>query len=189
MKEAGRDNHVTAMAGNPLKKQRTLLGGYKITDEKHDELDHMLAMALYMGGLAFRTFSAVWIRRFLVKLSWETWTPLPLKEYVTTLLNIAYLRVKATVNKTLYSIVESSAKLYFILDESTDRRSRRMINLSAVLKPFSSFFLTNKDSKDAKLGGAYFLNWFKAETKVYTKGILKNIRSMTTDTYATMRLF
>ncbi len=59
MKEAGRDNHVTVIARNPSKKQRTLLGGYKMTDEKHDELDYMSAMALYMGGLAFRTFSAV----------------------------------------------------------------------------------------------------------------------------------
>ena len=160
-----------------------------MTDEKHDELDYMSAMALYMGGLAFRTFSAVQMRRFLVKLSQETQTPSPPKEYVTTLLDTAYLRVKATVDKTLYSIVESGVKLHFILNESTDRRSRRIINLSAVLKPFGSFFLTNKDSKDVKLGGAYFLNWFKAKTKAYTKGILKNIGSMTTDTYTTMRLF
>ena len=58
-----------------------------------------------------------------------------------------------------------------------------------VLKLFRSFFLTNKDSKDTKLGGTYFLNWFKAKTKAYTQGILKNIGSITTDTYVTIRLF
>jgi hypothetical protein len=64
-----------------------------------------------------------------------------------------------------------------------------MINLSVVLKPLGSFFLTNKDSRDAKLGALYFLNWFKEETKLYTNGDLKKIGSMTTDTCVTMRLF
>ncbi len=47
MKEARRDNHVTVIAGNLSKKQRTLLEGYKMTNEKHNELDYMSAMALY----------------------------------------------------------------------------------------------------------------------------------------------
>jgi len=64
-----------------------------------------------------------------------------------------------------------------------------MINLSAILKPFRSFFLTNQDSKDAKLGGRYFVDWFKAKTMEYTKGDLKKIRSITTDTYAVIRKF
>ena len=129
-----------------------------MTEERHNKLDYMSAMSLYMGGLAFRTFQATWIRRFLVKLSWETWSPPPPREYATSLLNKAYGEVKVTIDKTLNSIVEAGGKLHFILDESTDRRSRRMINLLVVLKPFGSFFLTNKDSKDAKLGGVYFLN-------------------------------
>ena len=64
-----------------------------------------------------------------------------------------------------------------------------MINLSTILKPFGSFFLINKDARDARLGALYFLNWFKEETKAYTNGDLKRIGSMTTDTCATMRLF
>ena len=56
MKEAGRDNHVTAKAGNLSKKQKTLLRGYKMTKERHNKLDYMSAMSLYIGGLAFRTF-------------------------------------------------------------------------------------------------------------------------------------
>jgi hypothetical protein len=64
-----------------------------------------------------------------------------------------------------------------------------MINLSAVLKPFGSFFLTNKDARDARLGALYFLNWFKEEMKAYINGDLKRIGSMTIDTCAMMRLF
>ena len=56
IKEARRDNHVTAKARNPSKKQKTLLRGYKMTEERHNKLDYMLAMSLYIGGLAFRTF-------------------------------------------------------------------------------------------------------------------------------------
>ncbi len=160
-----------------------------MTPQRAEELDYLSAMALYMGGLAFRTFQAVQMRRFLLKLSQETWTPLPPKEYATTLLDQTYQRVKVSVDKTLTSIVESGEKLHFILDESTDIRSRQIINLLAILKPFRSFFLTNKVSKDVKLSGTYFLNWFKAKTKAYIKGILKNIRSMTIDTYVIIRLF
>jgi hypothetical protein len=64
-----------------------------------------------------------------------------------------------------------------------------MINLSAVLKPFGSFFLINKDVRDARLSALYFLNWFKEEIKAYINGDLKRIRSVTIDTYAMMRLF
>ena len=64
-----------------------------------------------------------------------------------------------------------------------------MINLSTILKPFGSFFLTNKDARDARLGALYFLNWFKEEIKAYTNSDLKWIRSITIDTYAMMRLF
>lgn len=109
--------------------------------------------------------------------------------YSSTLLTTCYERVKAKVDGTLKAISQAGSKLHFILDESTDRRSRRMINLSAVLKPFRSFFLTNKDSKDARLGARYFLDWFKAETQEYTGGDLRKIRSITTDTCATIRRF
>jgi len=146
-------------------------------------------MALYIGRLAFRTFHAVWIRRFLFNLSCETWTPPDRSAYSGPLLDKAHQNVKSVVDTTLRNVTNVRDKLYFILDISTDRRFRRIINLSAILKPFGSFFLTNKDSKDAKLSARYFLEWFKTETKVYTGGILKNIGSMTTDTCATMRLF
>lgn len=189
MAEAGRDNSVTLKAGQASKKQSALVATPKMTAERKASLNLQSAMALYMGALAFRTFHEVHMHSFLWSLSYETWAPPAAVTYSTTLLDQAYSNVKVVVDSTLKTIVNTGAKLHFILDESTDRRSRRMINLSAVLKPFGSFFLTNKDSKDAKLGAVYFLNWFKAETKEYTNGDLKKIGSMITDTCATMRLF
>jgi ADP-ribose pyrophosphatase YjhB (NUDIX family) len=93
------------------------------------------------------------------------------------------------VNSTLKAIVNYGIKLYFILDESIDRRGRRIINLSAILKPFGFFFFINKDSRDARLRVLYFLNWFKEETKEYIDGDIKRIRSITIDTCVTIRLF
>jgi hypothetical protein len=176
-------------------KQDNLLGSNqlshipKMSHERRESLNYKSPMALYMGGLAFCTFHAVWMRTFLFDLSWETWSPPDRTQYSTTLLDKAYNNVKKVVDGTLQELVSTGQKLHFILDESTDRRSRRMINLSTVLKPFGSFFLTNKDTKDAKLGAKYFLDWFKAETMEYTGGVLRTIGSMTTDTCATMRLF
>jgi len=128
-------------------------------------------------------------KNFLVSLSYETWTPPAVASYSTTLLDKVYNNIKIIVDTTLKTMIACGVKLYFILDESTDIRSRHMINLSTILKPFGSFFLINKDSRDAKLKALYFLNWFKEETKAYTNGDLKRIGSMTTDTCATMRLF
>ena len=158
MDTAGRDNSVTILAGRASKKQSTLIGGFKMTTQKKESLDLQSAMALYMGALAFRTFHQIHIRNFLFSLSYDTWSPPDVKSYSTTLLDKAYGNVKMAVDTTLKALVNCGTKLHFILDESTDRRSRRMINLSAILKPFGSFFLTNKDTRDAKLGAVYFLN-------------------------------
>jgi len=64
-----------------------------------------------------------------------------------------------------------------------------MVNLSVVERGVGSFFLINKDSKDADLDAQYFLRWFYEQTKPYTDGKLFRIGSMTTDTCSTMRLF
>lgn len=186
MKLEGRDNIVTT---GPSSRQTTLISGYKMTKERKEEMNISSAMALYMGGLALRTFHAVWMKQFLYKLSFETWSPPDVTTYSNRYLDICYNKVKLQVDGTLKALALAGQKLHFILDESTDRRSRRMINISTVQKPFGSFFLTNKDSKDASLGGQYFYNWFKEETAEYTGGNTKIIGSMTTDTCATMRRF
>ncbi|KAF8847614.1 hypothetical protein BDZ45DRAFT_811450 [Acephala macrosclerotiorum] len=153
--------NATAFKGHLLKCPQYL----KYMDKAKRDNSITKTKALYMGGLAFRTFHAIWMRRFLFNLSYETWEPPTAVDYSVKYLDQAYNKVRRVVDGTLASLVATGQKLHFILDESTDRRSRRMINLSAVLKPFGSFFLQNKDSKDAKLGAQYFMDWFKSETK------------------------
>ena len=99
-----------------------------------------------------------WIRAFLYNISFKTWS-LPDKDaYLTYLLDEAYENVQKVVDDILKALSLARERLHFILNESTDKRNRRIINLSTILKPFGSFFLINKDSKDTKLERLFFFN-------------------------------
>jgi hypothetical protein len=57
-REKGVDNTVTTKAGSRSKIQPRISWN-QMSDEKKESLDIESAMALYMGGLAFRTFHVV----------------------------------------------------------------------------------------------------------------------------------
>lgn len=188
MHELGKDTTAMIRAKKPSRLQPTL-GFSKMTPERSADLNLQSAMALYMGGLAFQTFATVWMKDFLQNLSFKSWTPPTRQRFADDLLDKCYETVKVKVDAHLKAIGNSGNKYHFIIDESTDRASRRMVNLSVVERGVRSFFLINKDSKDADLDAQYFLRWFYEQTKPYTDGKLFRIGSMTTDTCSTMRLF
>ena len=104
MKESGRDNDITIKARSPSTKQGTLLRVPKMSTLQKEDMNTKSAMALYMGGLPFRTFHNPYMKRFLFGLSWESWSPPDLKEYSTTLLDSCYETVKKKVDGTLKAI-------------------------------------------------------------------------------------
>jgi len=184
MHSNGQDNTVTALAASPSNSQPTI-SLQRMTAARRDHLDHKAAMAIYMGAHAFRAFEDKHMSDFLVDLSGNTWNPPTRRRIAGELLDSCYKRVETKVNIYL----KPQETFHFIIDETTDQNSNRMINLSAIQKPFGSLFLANRDAKDARLSAKFFLQWFLVESQRYTGGNTQRIGSMTSDTCATMRNF
>ena len=157
MDALGKDTTAMVMARKPSRLQPTL-SFTKMTPERSADLNFQSAMALYLGGLAFQTLATPWMKGFLENLSFNTWTPPSRQRYADDLLDKCYEKVKVKVDAYVKVIGDGGNKYHFIIDESTDRASRRMVNLSAVERGVGSFFLINKDSRDADLDAQYFLH-------------------------------
>jgi hypothetical protein len=184
MRNSGQDNKITAIATSPSISQPTI-SLQRITPARREQLDYKAAMAIYMGAHAFRAFEEGYMSDFLVDLSGNAWNPPTRQRLAGELLDICYKRVETKVNTYL----KPQETFHFIIDETTDQNSNRMINLSAIQKPLGSLFLANRDAKDAKLSAKFFLQWFLVESQRYTRGDTQRIGSMTSDTCATMRNF
>ncbi len=97
------------------------------------------------------------------------------------LLDQEYTKLKSKVELLL----QSQEKLNFVLDESPNISSRRIINISVVIPQYGSIFLSNEDVGDKSLDTAFFTNWF---TRIVIPYDLSRVSSLTTDTCAIMRL-
>ncbi|KFZ17216.1 hypothetical protein V501_01850 [Pseudogymnoascus sp. VKM F-4519 (FW-2642)] len=81
-------------------------------------------------------------------------------------------------------LLQSQEKLNFVLDESPNISSRRIINFSVVIPGYGSIYLSNKDVGHDELNTSYFTNWFMKKASKYD---LSRVSSLSTDTCATMR--
>lgn len=72
------------------RRQKVYLSAFVMTEPRHEMLDYTSALALYMGGLAFRIFHTINMRTFLFYVSWDYLPPPNIKAYTTTLLLQVY---------------------------------------------------------------------------------------------------
>ena len=96
------------------------------------------------------------------------------------LLDQQYTEVKGKVD----TLLRGQDSLNFVLDESTNISSHRIINLSVVIPRYRSIFLANESVGKEDLTASFFANWFIQRASEYN---LTRISSLTTDTCATMR--
>ena len=96
------------------------------------------------------------------------------------LLDQQYTEVKGKVD----TLLRGQDSLNFVLDESTNISSHRIINLSVVIPRYRSIFLANESVGKEDLTASFFTNWFIQRASEYN---LSRISSLTTDTCAIMR--
>ena len=96
------------------------------------------------------------------------------------LLDQQYTAVQTQVE----ALLQSQDKLNFVLDESPNISSRRIVNFSAVIPGYGSIYLSNEDVGREDLDTGYFTDWFIKQASKYD---LSRVSSLTTDTCATMR--
>lgn len=81
-------------------------------------------------------------------------------------------------------LLQSQKKLNFVLDESPNISSHRIINISVVIPQYGSVFLGNEDVGSVSLDASFFTNWFLKMAIPYD---LSQVSSLTTNTCTTMR--
>ena len=105
------------------------------------QLDADAAMAVYMGGRPFRIYEDPYIKQFISRISTNTYTP-PGRHLVGgVLLDEAYLAVKEKVD----TLLQGQTQPNFVLDDSLNINSQRMVNLSVVVPGYGSFFIANEN--------------------------------------------
>jgi hypothetical protein len=96
------------------------------------------------------------------------------------LLDQQYTEVQSKVN----ALICGQESLNFVLDESSNIRSQRIVNLSVVIPQYGSIYLPNENIGRQDLTASFFTNWFTKQASQYD---LTRISSLTTDTCAIMR--
>ena len=155
MKAAGRDNDITIEAKSLSDKQPTLQMA-KLDKGAKRRFDLIAIMAVVIGARPFHLFTEPWIAKFIYSISGNTYRPPDEEKISGELLDTCYTSIKTEVNSKLANL----EKFYFILDESTDVNSNRMINLSIAIPRLGSFFLTNTNTIVATLNTTFFITWF-----------------------------
>jgi hypothetical protein len=168
----------------PAKRQQTLqLGVQSLSHAKKQKLDSAAALAVYMGARPFALWEDTYMRKFIDLLSDSLYKP-PYRQVIGgELLLKAYEDVRGKV----LSLLDQQATIQFILDESPDINHRRMVNLSAVVPGFGSFYLENHHVGDKALTASFYVEWFLKKALAYCSDP-NRISSLSTDTCATMRL-
>jgi hypothetical protein len=161
------------------KRQRTLTVSTMPVTRKR-KLDSMAAMAVYMGARPFQLWEDPYMRDFIIAATDNLYRP-PNRILVGgDLLDQQYAEVQSKVN----ALIRSQESLNFVLDESSNIRSQRIVNLSVVIPQYGSIYLANENIGRQDLTASFFTDWFTKRASQYD---LTRVSSLTTDTCATMR--
>jgi hypothetical protein len=144
------------------------------------KLDSMAAMAIYIGARPFRLWEDQYMKDFIIAATDNLYRPPSRVLLSGDLLDQQYAEVKSKVDALLYS----QDSLNFVLDESTNIGSQRIVNLSIVIPQYGSIFLANENVGRQDLTAGFFTEWFMKRASQYN---FTRISSLTTDTYTTMR--
>lgn len=165
--------------GRPAKRQHQL-PSLSLPAARKQRLDQLGAMAIYMGARPFQLFEENHMKQFIIAASDNLYTPPHRRMVGGELLEKCYNQVRGKVEVVLTEL----EKLNFVLDESPNINSQRMVNLSVVTQEYGSFFLGNYHVGSQSLSASFFVEWFIHLTSPYD---LARVSSLTTDTCATMR--
>jgi hypothetical protein len=144
------------------------------------KLDSMAAMAVYIGARPFCLWEDIYMRDFIIFATDNLYRPPNRILIGGDLLDQQYIEVKGKVDALLHR----QDSLSFVLDESTNISSYRIINLSVVIPRYGLIFLANESVGRQDLTASFFANWFLQRASEYN---LTRISSLTTDTCAIMR--
>jgi hypothetical protein len=161
------------------KRQRTLTVS-SLSIVRKRKLDSMAAMAIFMGARPFQLYEEPYMNSFIIEASDGVYRPPGRRLIGGELLEQQYLELE----KKIESLIRSQDKLYFVLDESPNISSQRIVNISIVIPHFGSIFLANENVGNQDLNTLFFVNWFLRKTAPYD---LSRVSSLTTDTCTTMR--
>jgi hypothetical protein len=161
------------------KRQRTLTLPSLSTTRKR-KLDSMAAMAIYMGARPFQLFEEPYMKQFVLEVSDGVYVPPGRRLIGGDLLDQQYQELERKVE----ALIRTQDKLHFVLDESPNISSQRIVNISVVIPQYGSIFLANENIGNQSLNTLFFVNWFLRQTAPFD---LSRVSSLTTDTCTTMR--
>ena len=107
-----------------------------------------------VGARPFRLWEDEYMRDFILKVSEGAYTPPNRRIIGGELLDYHYESLKARID----TLIRGQETLNFVLDESPDISSRRVINLSIVVPSYGSIYLSNEDVGREDLDTSYFTN-------------------------------
>jgi len=165
--------------GPSQKRQRTLtLPSLPLARKR--KLDAMAAKAVYMGARPFQLYEQSYMKDFIQAVSDGVYNPPSSRSIGGDLLDQEYTLLKSRIELLL----QAQERLNFVLDESPNISSHRIVNISVVIPQYGSIFLNNEDVGKDSLDTSFFTNWFMRMAMPYN---LLRVSSLTTDTCATMR--
>ena len=169
--------------GSTIKRQRVLDDTMviRIPVERKARIDQDLALCIFKTGKPLSLFDDDCWNQFFKKHFGYT---LPTRNTIAgPLLDQSYEAVKNTVATKL----SASSFLNIVTDESTDISKNRIINTSVVTNSGDSFFWSNIEADEGKMGADELAAHAIEATKDITNGQLSKVTSITTDTCSTMR--
>jgi hypothetical protein len=134
---------ITDSMGHALKKLTT------------SEMDQLAGMALFAGARPFTTFESIEMKEFHKALQANPTYKIPSRQqFAESVLDNCYTHVQKQVNQLL----DKSQYLNVSVDETTDIRKRRIMNIS-VTDGKRSFCIALQALNDEKLNAESITNW------------------------------
>jgi hypothetical protein len=133
--------------------QRLTEMGSLVSKKSTTEINRIFGMAIFAGSRPFSMFESVEMKALFQALNPDYKIP-GRTQLSTTILQDCYTQVKLDVEKQ----ISNSQYLNISVDESTDIRKRRIVNISAT-DGKRSYFIASKDVGATSMNAVSFSNW------------------------------
>jgi hypothetical protein len=165
---------------NSLQKRQHTLTLPSLPPIRKRRLDVMAAKAVYMGARPFQLYKEAYMKDFILTVSDGVYRPPSPRLIAGDLLQEEY----STLKNKIELLLRAQEKLHFVLDESPNISSNRIVNISTIIPQYGLIFIANEDIGNKTLDTHFFTNWFIRTAAPYD---LLRVGSLTTDTCSTMR--
>lgn len=135
--------------------QQTIIDSMSLALKQYttSEIDRLAGMALYAGTRPFSTFESVEMKEFIKALN-SNYTIPSRQRFAESILDDCYSHTQSKVYKQL----DQSQYLNVTVDETTDIRKRRIMNIS-VTDSKRSFCIALQRLNDEKMNAASITDW------------------------------